>query len=149
MEACRERASRYAKMLLVSRPYLLADWMDFEEMAAALKDFQERTRALGRGLREASGRESAQENTQGNVQNTVQNTASKKAAPLVMTNESCARCGTCTYPDAPCRFPDELQPSLEGFGYLVPELAKQAGIPYMNGPSTVTFFGAVLYDEKQ
>ena len=57
----------------------------------------------------------------------------------------CGRCASCTYPDAPCRFPEELYHSLEGYGFNVSELAGQAGIRYMNGPSTVTFLGAVLY----
>ena len=35
-----------------------------------------------------------------------------------------------------------------GFGFVVSELAQQAGIPYMNGKSTVTFFSAVLYGEN-
>ncbi|MBQ9912152.1 MAG: hypothetical protein IJM49_03895 [Firmicutes bacterium] len=46
-----------------------------------------------------------------------------------------------------CRFPDELQPSIEGYGLYVLELARLAGIRYNNGQSTVTFFGAVVYSE--
>ena len=64
---------------------------------------------------------------------------------LILSNEGCGRCKTCTYPDAPCRFPDKLYPSIEGFGFIVSELARQAGIRYNNGPDTVTFFGAVLF----
>ena len=59
--------------------------------------------------------------------------------------EGCHLCEKCTYPDAPCRFPDKLYPSIEGFGFIVSELARQAGIRYNNGPDTVTFFGAVLF----
>ena len=65
---------------------------------------------------------------------------------LILSNEGCGRCKDCTYPDAPCRFPDKLYPSIEGFGFIVSELAQQAGIKYNNGPNTVTFFGAVLYN---
>jgi hypothetical protein len=64
---------------------------------------------------------------------------------LILSNEGCGRCKVCTYPDAPCRFPDKLYPSIEGFGFIVSELANQAGIKYNNGPNTVTFFGAVVY----
>ena len=67
---------------------------------------------------------------------------------LILSNEGCMRCNTCTWPEEACRFPEELQPSIEGFGFVVSELAKQAGIPYMNGKNTVTFFGAVLYNEN-
>ena len=64
---------------------------------------------------------------------------------LALGGAGCDICKTCTYPDAPCRFPEEMYHSLEGYGFNVSELAGQAGIRYMNGPSTVTFLGAVLY----
>ena len=62
---------------------------------------------------------------------------------------TCTRCKKCTYPDAPCRFPDELHHSIEGYGFIVLELSRMAGIKYINGQSTATFFGAVLYDERE
>ena len=65
---------------------------------------------------------------------------------LILSNEGCGRCNVCTYPDSPCRFPDKLYPSIEGFGFIVRELAQQAGIKYNNGPNTVTFFGAALFN---
>ncbi len=30
---------------------------------------------------------------------------------LILSNEGCGRCKTCTYPDASCRFPDKLYTS--------------------------------------
>ena len=64
---------------------------------------------------------------------------------LLLSNEGCKRCEKCTYPDAPCRFPDKLFHSLEGYGFIVSELAKMAGISYINGENTVTYFGAVMF----
>ena len=64
---------------------------------------------------------------------------------LILSNEGCGRCKSCTYPDAPCRFPEKLYPSLEGFGFIVSELAAKAGIRYNNGSNTVTYFGAVFF----
>ena len=64
---------------------------------------------------------------------------------LLLSNEGCGRCSQCTWPDAPCRFPEKLHHSLEGYGFIVSELANLAGIPYNGGPNTVTFFGALLY----
>ncbi|HJA66742.1 MAG TPA: DUF2284 domain-containing protein [Candidatus Mediterraneibacter cottocaccae] len=57
---------------------------------------------------------------------------------------SCRKCGKCTYPDAPCRFPERTHGSLEGYGIMVSELAGQAGIRYINGTNTVTYFGGLL-----
>ena len=45
----------------------------------------------------------------------------------------------------PCRFPEKAMPSLEAYGVNVSELAKAAGMKYINGQNTVTYFGAVLF----
>ena len=123
-EECASRVRSYEKLLLFSKAYLPEDSMDFAAVGAAMKDFKVCSLALGKALRPRLHR------------------------LLILSNEGCGRCGTCTWPEAACRFQEELQPSIEGFGFLVSELAKQAGIPYGNGKNTVTFFGAVLYDEE-
>lgn len=65
---------------------------------------------------------------------------------LLLANEGRDKCEKCTYPDAPCRFPDQTHGALEGYGIFVSELAKQAGIHYINGANTVTYFGGVACD---
>jgi hypothetical protein len=37
-------------------------------------------------------------------------------------------------------------PSLEAYGVNVSALASAAGMKYINGQNTVTYFGAVLFD---
>ena len=64
---------------------------------------------------------------------------------LLLSNEGCARCGTCTWPDAPCRFPEELSPSVEGFGIMVYELAKSAGLVYRSSSESVRYFGMCCF----
>ena len=59
-------------------------------------------------------------------------------------------CGVCT-PCAkteglPCRYPDKAMASLEAYGFNVSELARAAGMKYINGQNTVTYFGAVLFN---
>ena len=63
----------------------------------------------------------------------------------LLSNEGCEGCKTCTYPDAPCRFPDKLYPAVEGLGIYVNKLAESAGLKYINGANTVTYFGMLLY----
>ena len=46
----------------------------------------------------------------------------------------------------PCRHPDLAMSSLETYGINVSELAKAAGMKYINGQNTVTYFGAALFD---
>ncbi len=124
LEECRARVLSFGKLLLFSKAYLLEDSMDFSGVGSAMRDFKACALALGKALRPRLKR------------------------LLILSNEGCGRCRKCTWPEEACRFPDELQPSIEGFGFIVSELAKQAGIPYLNGKNTVTFFGAVLYDEN-
>ena len=57
---------------------------------------------------------------------------------------SCSICPSCTYPDNPCRKPEEATPSMEAVGIDVYQLASKAGLKYYHGPSTVTYFAMVL-----
>ena len=55
----------------------------------------------------------------------------------------CEKCAKQT--GEPCRFPTLALASLEAYGVNVSELAKTAGMKYINGQDTVTYFGAVLF----
>ena len=58
----------------------------------------------------------------------------------------CGACEPCAKRTGePCRFPEKAMPSLEAYGVNVSELAKAAGMKYINGQDTVTYFGAVLF----
>ena len=62
---------------------------------------------------------------------------------------SCGGCHLCEkcarLEDRPCRMPDKALPPMEGYGIDVYNTAKPAGLRYVNGPNTVTFFGIVLF----
>lgn len=122
VEECRARVQRYDRMLAFSVKYDLEDSFDYEGMVAGMQQFKETCRILHEGLR-------------GQVEDF-----------LLLANEGCDKCEKCTYPDAPCRFPDQTHGALEGYGIFVSELAKQAGIHYINGANTVTYFGGVACD---
>ncbi|MBQ6646932.1 MAG: DUF2284 domain-containing protein [Clostridia bacterium] len=68
---------------------------------------------------------------------------------LVLSTEGCAKCAKCTYPDAPCRFPESLHPSIESYGVEVNVLATKAGIRYHNGKNTVTYHSCILFNEDE
>jgi predicted metal-binding protein len=55
----------------------------------------------------------------------------------------CKKCAKQT--GEPCRFPEKAMPSLEAYGFNVSELAKSAGMRYINGQNTITYFGAILF----
>lgn len=58
----------------------------------------------------------------------------------------CSRCAK--QDDQPCRHPDLVLSSLEAYGINVSVLAPQAGMKYINGVNTVTYFGAVLMGKR-
>lgn len=120
VEECRERVQKYDTMLVFSGKYDLEDSFDFEGMTAGGKKFKETCRAVHKAVSQYMD------------------------DYLILANEGCDTCKECTYPDAPCRFPDQTHGSLEGYGIFVSELAEQAGIHYINGANTVTYFGALV-----
>lgn len=65
---------------------------------------------------------------------------------LAMGSGGCGGgCQTCTYPDAPCRFPEKAFTSMEAYGLLVTDVCKSAATPYYYGRNTVTFTSCVLF----
>ncbi|MDO5132121.1 MAG: DUF2284 domain-containing protein [Eubacteriales bacterium] len=64
---------------------------------------------------------------------------------LPMGSGGCGQCIKCTYPDAPCRFPDKAYVSMEAYGLLVTDVCKSADTPYYYGKNTVTFTSCVLF----
>ena len=63
---------------------------------------------------------------------------------LPMGAGGCTLCGACTYPDAPCRFPDRAWPSMEAYGLLVSRVCEKSGLGYYYGPRTLTYTSCVL-----
>ncbi|HNX14675.1 MAG TPA: DUF2284 domain-containing protein [Oscillospiraceae bacterium] len=59
---------------------------------------------------------------------------------------SCSICEKCTYPDASCRFPEKMVPSMESCGMFVAKMAEPNGFKYINGANSVTYFGIVLFN---
>lgn len=64
---------------------------------------------------------------------------------LPMGAGGCRLCSVCTYPDAPCRFPQRMIVSMEAYGLLVSQVCEGCGIPYSYGPKTITYVSCVLY----
>jgi predicted metal-binding protein len=123
VDECRKRAQGYDNMLVFTGKYDLEDSYDFEGMMSAMRDFKGIAARLDDEVKPYL------------------------SDYIILGNEGCGKCESCTYPDNLCRFPDKLHASIEGYGIFVSKLAKQAGVAYNNGANTVTYFGALLYDE--
>ena len=67
---------------------------------------------------------------------------------LHLTCGGCHLCPVCAKRTGePCRHPALALPSLEGYGVDVYQTARAAGLPYIHGPNTVTYFGMILFSE--
>ena len=121
VDECRARCLAYTHVLVFSAKYDLEDSFDFEGMQAGMRAFKTVCARLDDAARKHLTRF------------------------MLLGNESCGRCEKCTYPDAPCRFPERLYPAIEGHGIMVNQLAARAGIRYINGPDTVTYFGGLFF----
>lgn len=59
----------------------------------------------------------------------------------------CGVCEVCAKrTNEPCRKPGLAISSLEAYGVYVSKTAEKAGLKYINGKDTVTYFGAVVFD---
>lgn len=114
---------KYDYALVYQKISALEDSFDFEGMVEAKRVFYELTKSL---------------------KSTVD--ASKFSKILHIGAGGCGVCRVCSKKDGkPCRFPDLAIPSLEAYGVNVSKLAASAGMKYINGQNTVTYFGAVLF----
>lgn len=64
---------------------------------------------------------------------------------LGLGSGSCSICEACTYPDAPCRNPEEALVSMEAFGLWVSDVCTRNGLAYNYGPRTITYTGCYLF----
>jgi predicted metal-binding protein len=123
VDDCRNRCQQYNIILVFTGKFMIEDSYDFDGMMRALLEFKQIAQNLDLTLKPYL----------------------KKY--LILSNESCSTCKSCTYPDIPCRFHERLHHSIEGYGILVSELAKQVGVNYNNGNNSITYFGALLFND--
>jgi predicted metal-binding protein len=118
---CRTRS----KALVFTSIGRLSSKFDYRGMMAASEAFSKLVQALAKAAPEAL----------------------PEKAPRVLGAGPCRVCRRCAYQDGePCRHPESAVMSLEANGVDVSQLAKLTGLAYNNGPETVTYFGAVLFN---
>ncbi len=126
IEDCIARARQFDHAVVVQYIGTLEDSYDFEGMVEAARAFEIKFEQFARQARQISD----------------------DIYPLGAGG--CHRCARCAVlDDAPCRHLDIAYPSLESHGIYVADLAAKSGMKYINGPNTVTYFGAVFYKETQ
>jgi len=123
LEEWTEKCGRFKKGILIQTIGECEDSYDFEAMTAAAKQNDVNFAKLVDALVDA------------------------KIDCLPMSSGTCTRCISCAYPDAPCRFPDKLFPSMEACGLYVGKLCKDNGVPYYYGSQKIAYTCCVLYND--
>ena len=121
VEECRKKCMRFEQALLISTITEVSDIANIEETLSTRAPHEEITRQV-----HALVKEQAQET-------------------MVLSTEACAHCEKCTYPDAPCRFPDKMYPCVESHGILVTDLAEKYGIAFLAEGNLVTWFSIIFF----
>ncbi len=117
-----ERCSHYSKGLILQTVGDREDSYDFEAMMEVAEDNKKQFDAFTEALREAG------------------------ADFLAMSAGTCTRCESCTYPDAPCRFPEKLYPSMEACGLFVSGVCSDNGVKYYYGDDKIAYTCCLLYN---
>lgn len=56
----------------------------------------------------------------------------------------CKLCEECTYPDAPCRFPEKMSAAMSSYGMVVLEVCKANGLKYYYGSDKMSYTSCFL-----
>ncbi|MDR3209944.1 MAG: DUF2284 domain-containing protein [Oscillospiraceae bacterium] len=122
LEEMRARAEKYTRGILVQTVAQLEDGFDFEGMADAAKRHGESFDRL------------------------VETLSAQYPGMFPMSAGGCSRCAVCTYPDAPCRFPERLVSSMEACGLLVSQVCTDNGAKYNHGKDTLAYTACFLLE---
>lgn len=122
LEECSERIHQYKKGLILQTTSQLEDSMDFEGMMELAENHGKHMDQFSDEIRK------------------------QFPQALILGDGQCKRCKVCTYPDAPCRFPDKKSSAMEAMGMVVSEVCAANQIPYYYGPGTLTYVGCVLIE---
>jgi len=120
IEEAARRTAEYSYGLIVQTTGQMEDDFDYETIESTAKKHKENFEILIENLR--------------------------KTYPdmLPMGAGTCQVCENCTYPDAPCRFPEKAMPSMEAYGLWVSKVCELSDIPYYYGPKTLTYTSCYL-----
>lgn len=122
LEECSRQIHKYSKGLIVQTTGELEDSFDIEGMQELGERHKEAFHKFAAVVRE------------------------EYPDALVLGDGACDNCRECTYPDAPCRFPERQSSAMEAYGMLVSEVCQQNDILYYYGPGTLTYVGCILVE---
>ena len=120
IEEAAARAAQYSRGVLVQTTGRMEDEFDYETIRDTSEKHKKNFATLVDALRE------------------------RYPELLPMGAGTCTLCGSCTYPDAPCRHPDKSISSMEAYGLWVSKVCELSGMPYYYGKQTITYTSCYL-----
>jgi len=121
LKECRDRVTAFEEGLLIATVTEVSDIANIQETLDTRASHEEITRQVLALVRKQA------------------------SETLTLSTEACAHCARCTWPDAPCRFPDRMFPCVESHCILVTDLAEKHAIDFLAGGNVVTWFSLILY----
>ena len=123
LEECRQRVAAFREGILVQTVGELEDELDGEGMMEAEARHKENFKRLHEALR------------------------TRYPGLLALGAGCCTQCAVCTYPDAPCRFPDRQVSSMESYGMLVKDVCQDNHLAYYYGRCSIAYTSCFLLPE--
>lgn len=120
LEDCAQQIKGCSSGILVQTCGEIEDGFDFEAMMEIEREHKDHFSRMYAALREAG------------------------APVLAIGAGCCTQCATCTYPEAPCRFPDKMMASMEAYGMLVLEVCQANGLQYYYGSNKMAYTSCFL-----
>ena len=123
LEDCAGRLGQYPGGILVQTCGDIEDGFDFEAMMEIEEDHKAHFQQMYAELRKAG------------------------VDVFALGAGACTQCRECTYPDQPCRFPDQMVSSMEAYGLVVLEVCKANGLQYYYGADKMAYTSCFLIRE--
>ncbi len=120
---CLNKVKRYSNAAIIIKEYKNIDLKDRELVGTIANDHQEMCRRFSNALK----------NDGYDV--------------LALADGGCKYCGDCTYPDDPCRYPDQMVSSISCYGILMEDYMRSQGIDFTFEDNGMTLYGLILYNE--
>ena len=121
IESWTEKFSGYSDCVVFETVMELEDEFDFETMMEAAEAHKDRLQPL------------------------VQDVRAIVPDCVPLSAGACDVCPQCTYPDAPCRFPDKQFVAMEAAGLVVSRVCTSANIPYNHGSDHICYVGCIVF----
>ena len=125
VEVCRNRCMKFSDVMVFSTLAEVTDASDLKETLDTRKEHEEVVYAIRGQMQEAG------------------------EMPLALSSESCAICQDCSYPAAPCRYPDKMLPCIESYGILVISAIEKLGMDFFYDSGTILWFGMIIFHRRK